>query len=344
MPGPARTFCTFEELDSDALPEPLRFAQWRETGLLPMVAEPTDDEGRRHFRIRLRKLAGPAGRFVDLTATAMNLSRTANDCGRDRLDMVSLTLFLGTPVACGFGSAGRSALIQPGEIGVKDFTRPAMASWQSRPHRGLNLHLPRLAVEAALGDKVARLHGKVLTPAGLAPLLRSQLVAMAKLAPRAGSTVRAAALEAAVDLALGVLRCEQGTRLEDEANDDGFFAGAKVFITRYLGSPRLNPGLIAQQLHCSRAHLYRVFARHGETVAGHVREQRLRRAYSLLAASAGGETAISDIAFRCGFENPVHFTRLFRERFGLTPSAFRAAGGSGEDRGPPLPPSASAAR
>jgi AraC-like DNA-binding protein len=274
----------------------------------------------------------------------MQLRRTSAEYGRDRLDMISLTLYLGTPIECRFGSGGSSAFVRPGQIGVKDFARPAVHSWEARPHRGLNLHLPRLTVEAALGGKVGRLHGKVLSPQGLAPMLRSQLAAMAKMAPRAGNAVRAAALDAAVDLALGVLRCELGTRLEDEANDDGFFAGAKVFIARHLGSPRLNPGLIAQQLHCSRAHLYRVFARHGETVAGHLREQRLRRAYSLLAASAGGETAIGDIAFRCGFENPVHFTRLFRERFGLTPSAFRAAGGSGEDRGPPPPPGACPAR
>lgn len=342
MPGSARTFCsrrtfcTFEEVDSDALPLPLRFVQWRETGLLPMVAEPADDESRQRFRIRLRKLAGPAGRFVDLTATAMHLRRTAADYGRDRLDMVSLTLFLGTPVECEFGSARSGSMVRPGEIGIKDFTRPAAAAWQDRPHRGLNLHLPRLAVEAALGDKIAGLHGRVLSPAGLAPLLRSQLLAMAKLAPRAEAAVRAAALDAAVDLALGVLRCELGARLEDAANDDGLFAAARVFIGRHLGSPRLSPGLIARELRCSRAHLYRVFARRDETVAGYVRERRLRQAYALLAAAAGGKPAIGDVAYCCGFDNPVHFTRLFRERFGLTPSALRAAPGRQPDA-PRLP-------
>jgi AraC-like DNA-binding protein len=175
----------------------------------------------------------------------------------------------------------------------------------------------------------------VLSPTGLAPMLRSQLIAMAKMAPRAAGGVRTAALDAAVDLAVGVLRCELGARLEDEANDDGLFAAAKIFISRHLGLPQLSPGVIARQLRCSRAHLYRVFARHGETVAAHVRELRLQRTYSLLAAQAAGGTAIGDIAYRCGFENPVHFTRLFRERFGLTPSAFRAAA-AGRERGAAL--------
>jgi AraC-like DNA-binding protein len=333
MPGPARV--SYQEVDSDELLPALRFARWRETGLLPMVAEPIDEESRRRFRIRVRKLAGPAGRFVDLTATAMNLSRRTTDCGRDQLDMASLTLFLGTPVACGFGVAAPSLALRPGEIGIKDFSRPATASCHNRSHRGLNLHLPRLTVEAAVGDKISRLHGRVLSPIGLAPMLRSHLVALSRIAPRAGSAVRAAALEAAVDLAIGVLRCELGARLEDEANDDGLFAAAQIFIARHLGSPRLSPGLIARQLRCSHAHLYRVFARRGETVAGYVRERRLRRAYSVLAASANGKPAIGDVAYCCGFENPVHFTHLFRDRFGLTPSALKAAG---EDRDGPSPP------
>jgi len=331
MLGFTSSLCTFEELDSQAMPAPLRFAQWRETGLLPMIAEPADDEGRERFRIRVNKLAGSAGRFIDVTATAMQLRRTATDYGRDRLDMISLTLYLGTPIECRFGSPGLSGVVRPGQIGVKDFARSAVHLWQARPHRGLNLHLPRLGVEAALGDKAERLHGRVLSPVGLAPMLRSQLVAVARMAPRTSDTVRAAALDAAVDLAMSVLRCELGARLEDEANEDGLYAAAKLFISRHLGA-QLNPGLIAQHLHCSRAHLYRVFAKHGETVAGHVREHRLRRAYSLLIARDGNApSAVGDIAFRCGFEDPVHFSRLFRRHFGLTPRALKAGSRTSEE-------------
>jgi AraC family transcriptional regulator, positive regulator of tynA and feaB len=324
MPDPARTFCSYDEVDSEALPPARRFAQWRETGLLPMAAEPADEEGRRRFRIRVRRLSGTAGRFADLTATSMKLRRSKSDCDRDGLDMIGLTLVLGTDVRHQFDSAGPSTVVRPGQILIKDFTRPATAAWQTGSHRGLNLHLPRLTVEAAVGDKITRLHGAVLSPAGLSPMLEAQLAILARIAPRAKCTVRAAALDATVELAGSVLRCEFGARLEDEANDAGLFAAAQVFIRRHLASSRLSPELVAQQLRCSRAHLYRVFAGRGETVAGYVRELRLRLAHSMLAVQADGEIRIGDIAYRCGFENPVHFTRLFRERFGLTPSALKA--------------------
>jgi AraC-like DNA-binding protein len=52
----------------------------------------------------------------------------------------------------------------------------------------------------------------------------------------------------------------------------------------------------------------------------------LRRARDLLAGHPEAKTRIGDVAYRCGFDDPVHFTRLFRQRFGLTPSALKANG------------------
>jgi AraC family transcriptional regulator, positive regulator of tynA and feaB len=326
MPAPALIRYTYDEVDSEALPASERLALWRETGRLPMAAEPADHESRGRFHIRVRKLSGPSGRFADLTATPMRLSRSKDHYDGDGLDMISLTLMLGRDVQHQFGTAGRSAIVPPGQILVKDFTQPATAWWQASS-RSLNLHLPRLAVEAAIGDKVGRLHGTLLSRVGVSPMLETQLITLANIAPGLKSTARAAALDATAELAASVLRCELGMRLEDEANNAGLFAAAQVFIKRNLTSHRLDPELIARQLHCSRAHLYRVFGQHGETVADYVRELRLQRAHNLLTGALGGKARIGDIAYRCGFEDPVHFTRMFRQRFGLTPSALRASKG-----------------
>ena len=303
MPGPARTLYTYDEVDSEAFSASERFALWRETGRLPMTAEPPDAESRRRFRIRLRRLSGASGRFADLTATPMILSREKSHFARDGLDMVSFTLMLGPRVRHQFGGGGRSTVVQPGQILIKDFSQPATAWWQTSS-RSLNLHLPRLTVEAAVGDKVKHLHGTVLSQDGLSSMLQTQLLGMANIVPRLKNPVRAAALDATVELAMSVLRCELGARIEDEANDTGLFAAAQVFIRRHLASHHLSLELIARQLHCSRAHLYRVFAARGETVAGYVRELRLQRAYDSLAHDNPSKEQIGGIAYRCGFEDP----------------------------------------
>lgn len=329
MPAPVRVPCIYEEIDSKTLPPAERFAVWRETGKLPMVAEPAEGDGRRRFRIQLRKLSGFSGRFTDLAASPMTLSRTKGHYQRDGLDMVSLTLMLGLNVEHQFGAGARSAVVRSGQVLVKDFTQPATAWWRTSS-RSLNLHLPRLTAEAVVGGKVSRLHGTVLSSAGLSLMLQAQLIGLAELVPRLNTAARRAALDATVELAASVLRVELGAGIEDESNSAGLFAAAQVFIRRHLASPRLNPELIARQIGCSRAHLYRVFAEQGETVADYVRELRLRRAHDLLMSDTKSKTRIGDVAYRCGFEDPVHFTRLFRQRFSVTPSALKTGGNPAE--------------
>ena len=51
-----------------------------------------------------------------------------------------------------------------------------------------------------------------------------------------------------------------------------------------------------------------------------IRERRLIRAKELLAAT---EMSVTDICYSLGFENVSHFSRLFKEHYGHTPSSYR---------------------
>lgn len=49
-----------------------------------------------------------------------------------------------------------------------------------------------------------------------------------------------------------------------------------------------------------------------------LRERRLHRARTML---AGGGLQVSEVAFQCGFENLSHFSRTFKETYGVTPAS-----------------------
>ena len=88
-------------------------------------------------------------------------------------------------------------------------------------------------------------------------------------------------------------------------------------------APEHFPGLpeIAARLGCSPNHLSMVFHReHGETVKNYVTGLKLRYAHRMLEDS---DFNISEIAARCGFADPGYFARVFRKRFGRSPSAVR---------------------
>jgi AraC-like DNA-binding protein len=97
------------------------------------------------------------------------------------------------------------------------------------------------------------------------------------------------------------------------------------WILDHLGEPSLNAEGIAAAHFLSVRQLYYVWAaRNGETLAEWIMSQRLERAARALAAPAGHRTAIGAVARRCGFTDPAHFTRRFRERYGVTPRDWRA--------------------
>jgi len=75
----------------------------------------------------------------------------------------------------------------------------------------------------------------------------------------------------------------------------------------------------------SRAQLHRMFLRQfGQPPMVWLRSERLLLAKHLL---VGGKTRILEIAARCGYPDPYHFSREFSRVTGISPSQFRKSGG-----------------
>ena len=56
---------------------------------------------------------------------------------------------------------------------------------------------------------------------------------------------------------------------------------------------------------------------YGEPPARWIREKRLSKAQQMLRSSS---LSVADVAYSLGFENPTHFSRIFKQQFGYTPS------------------------
>jgi DNA-binding response OmpR family regulator len=85
------------------------------------------------------------------------------------------------------------------------------------------------------------------------------------------------------------------------------------------------PGLaeIARNVGTYREKLSQVFREQtGMTVFAYIREARIRRGEELLRET---DIDVQDIALLIGFNNAGNFATAFRERMGITPSAFRQA-------------------
>lgn len=104
----------------------------------------------------------------------------------------------------------------------------------------------------------------------------------------------------------------------------GRFAEARRFIEQHLRDPDLDPQKIARSLNVSSRYLRMIFAAEKETVSSYVLRRRLEEvAYRLVDARWRGRS-ICEIAFDWGFNSAPHFSRSFRERYGMSPREYRA--------------------
>jgi AraC family transcriptional regulator len=94
-------------------------------------------------------------------------------------------------------------------------------------------------------------------------------------------------------------------------------------VVSRLGEP-LRLADVSRAAGLSPFHFHRVFqAMVGVTLADFVKRLRLDKALSMMAFSAHSKrTSLTTIALACGFSSSSDFSRCFRQRFGVAPSAF----------------------
>ena len=97
----------------------------------------------------------------------------------------------------------------------------------------------------------------------------------------------------------------------------------KSEMMQLLRNPELSLAKVARSLRISPRYLQRLLETAGISFASHVIELRLKQAFMLLTAQRESKVRISDIALQSGFSDVSYFNRLFRSRFGDTPSGVR---------------------
>lgn len=85
---------------------------------------------------------------------------------------------------------------------------------------------------------------------------------------------------------------------------------------------------VAAQVHLSERHAGRIFhAATGESLLAHLRRLRMERAADRLLV---GSATVTGVAAEAGFYDRRHFSRSFRDYFGVTPTEYRDAGGTAQ--------------
>ena len=97
----------------------------------------------------------------------------------------------------------------------------------------------------------------------------------------------------------------------------------KLAIDQNLHKPDLCVGELAKQFGCSIRYVQRLFSEEDCTVSSYIRHQRLEGCKRQLADAAWLNHSITEIAFNWGFNSSAHFSRVFKEQYGISAREYR---------------------
>ncbi len=101
-------------------------------------------------------------------------------------------------------------------------------------------------------------------------------------------------------------------------------------IETLLPDPGLSLRRVADEEGVSSRYVQKLFAAVDETFSHYLRTRRLERCRTDLSSPQHARLSISEICFRWGFNGSAHFSRAFRDQYGLSPREFRQRGDQGD--------------
>jgi AraC family transcriptional activator of tynA and feaB len=211
----------------------------------------------------------------------------------------------------------RELAVRPGDMMLWDGLQPTEVE-VVEPFHKRTLLFPRervLAVCPRLGAMGTLPSMEGSPTARLLVRYMNALVAEPQLDPAAAAAAATAALEllrAAVEPNLPTSRAASRAAMRAEVGR---------YVRTQLQDPQLGPPSIACAYAMSVRTLHSLFEDAEMSVAGLVRTERLARCLEDLQQPNGG--SVTDIAFRWGFCDAAHFSRVFKREFNATPSEIR---------------------
>lgn len=222
-----------------------------------------------------------------------------------------------------FEQNGRKLVLTPGEWSMYDMTRTYTVS-NPEPINQLALLLPRERL-TRMGVNLDQMSVQRFSGRGGVGRLVFDLLssAFAELPTLTGPHNGWEFADTMANLVRLATLDKAGTPTE-EAIQESTRARAKAYIAASLQDPSLCIDDVAAAVGCTKRNLHKLFTREDETLNSYIWNSRLERVRQDLGNGALRHRSITDIAFAWGFNSSAHFSRSFRERFGVAPRAYRA--------------------
>ncbi|WP_168201405.1 helix-turn-helix domain-containing protein [Qingshengfaniella alkalisoli] len=302
-----------------------RYEYWTGNVIRNFEVATPDDRQRQDFTAKVTSLATLAGEmhYAESDAYTAHLARDTIG-GSLAFDELSLLLMVKGKVRYAYDD-GQDMEVGAGGFFLLDGSRPT--SLRFSRHSVIQLDLSRSLLESVFPGSMPApaLVNAALANSRLSGLLRDHLRQFPGIATGMAPLEQLALLDASESFAITTIEGTFSTAIGmSEHSHAGLLAAAQRYIRRHLTDRDISPASVAAAIGCSRSMLYKLFSESELTVYGYIRELRLQQLLRLLQKEKGN-VPIHTLAQRCGLYNTPNVNRVFRNRFGMSPSEARAA-------------------
>lgn len=314
-----------ESFSTRGLPPPLKAAYWNALSSDAFAAMEITPRNISAFDGELRREPVGALTLIDVHSDAVQIRHTRSHVAR----VANPSYLLLTPLRGGFElRVDRQAehYVDGGKFCLIDHARPYELR-HGDAVRVLCIDIPRVTLDGLLPQAATSI-GRIM--GSDSPLSRLVAVLMqgiaSELEPGAPSAAQPHFSPTLAHCLLQFIAAAYG-----DSDDSAPAAVARhrallACIDARLNDPQLGPEAVARVVGISTRRLRSLLAAHGESFSGYLLRKRLERCAQLLRDGRWRGCSITELAFRCGFNNATHFGYAFKRRYGQTPREFRNAG------------------
>ena len=298
------------------------FKAWREAvieHLIPLEIESLDDGP---FAAKLEVAGVGPLLIVRLTQGALRNETTSRTVRHlDGADMAAVCFNVAG--ASTTFQDGREAMQRPGDIVVLD-RRPQVIT-TSAGSQSLVLQLPRKRLEHILGP--SRLYTSLTMGADLASTALTSNFFHELIRVHRQLTSDAAERMASIgaDLIVASIAERLAQEVPRSLHGTVVVQRAKAYVEANLGDPTLDPPQLAAAVGVSLRRLQELFHARGQHISDWIWQRRLETAAKRLCDPGCAHLPIGTLGYGSGFASQAHFSKRFKDRFGMTPREYRHA-------------------
>jgi len=302
-----------------ALPERDQFSYWREVLCEAYVALNPTRTSNGVFTGTVKAHPLSSINVTTISSVQQKIYRGPSEISK----MPAEVYFLNLQVKgqCRMSQGGREAIVEPGDFAIVDSTEPYLNDyfsdeWEQHSFR-IPQHLLRPRLQAPQRSCAVRIAGD----SGIGKVVVDYLMSVARNTTQS-STEAAVLGSSLIDLVALSLGATVNAQDAGKANArKAMYSSIINHIAMNATDPDLSPAKVATHFHLSTRYLHKILEDGGQSFGRILLDKRLERC--ALDLQSGNGRSISEIGLRWGFNDLSHFSRTFRQRFGMTPREYK---------------------